>query len=199
MGVDADRSVLIQRAVSGDAHALERLLFVEHDRVLGYVRKNLPGDLAASIDPADIVQDTCFEACRLIAGFQSTGDDCFFRWLIAIARNRMLALHRQYRARRTNGSADRGARVADALEQLASHRRTPSKSAAAHEFMILLERSLGRLRPDYRRVVTLRHLDGLSVPDTAVRMGKSPEAIYLLCSRALRALRVDLESVSFFV
>jgi RNA polymerase sigma-70 factor (ECF subfamily) len=193
---------LISRAVAGDAEALRDLLEREHPRLLDYVNTNLPEDLRRSIDPADIVQDTFFEACRLIGGFRHQGNDCLIRWLVTIARHRMLDALRRHRVVRVGGAPplyEYDTDVADRLEALALHRRTPSKSAASHELMAALEAALGRLPEDYRQVVTLRHIDGLSVPDTAQRMQKSTEVIYRLCFRALQAIRLELESVSIFI
>ena len=59
-------AALIERAVSGDSNALESLLQAEHSRLLAYIEKHLPPPLKSSIEPSDVIQDTYFEACRLI-------------------------------------------------------------------------------------------------------------------------------------
>jgi RNA polymerase sigma-70 factor (ECF subfamily) len=202
MGTAEDESALIQRAVAGDTGALETLLQSQHERLLGYARKHLHSDLASAIDPADVVQDTFLEACRLFGGFRDEGSDCLFRWLVTITRNKIALLHRRHAILHPKAGLDAEAaseRVGRILEELAVYRRTPSKSAAAHELMRALEQSLERLPGNYREVVTLRHLDGLSVADTAARMSRTPEAVYRLCFRALEALRNDLESASIYV
>lgn len=195
---------LLQRAIGGDASALEAVLAAHYARLLAYVRKHMPEELSASVDPADVLQDTYFEACRLIGGFRPDGDDCLFRWLVTIARHRMLAHLRRHRTRRQTSSAPGGGGgddddVASLVEQLAVYRRTPSRSAAAHELIAAVERAIARLPDDYRQAVTLRHIDGLSVPEVAARMGRTRESVYVLVCRALRAIRQDLGSASVFL
>jgi RNA polymerase sigma-70 factor (ECF subfamily) len=197
-----DEQTMIGRAIAGDLGALERLLQAHHDRLLQYVARQLPEELKRTIEPADVVQDTFFEACRLIGGFQAKGDDSIFRWLVTIARHRMIDMLRAHRARPVGGvpqGSSTDASLVILLEQLAIYRRTPSRSAASHEFMAAIEGSLMRLPAEYREVVTLRHLQGLSVPETAARMNRSHDAVYWLCCRALQALRADLQSASLFV
>src|SRR5215475_7146206 len=92
--------IIIERAIAGDLRALETLLQSHHDRLTKYVIKHLPAELKGTIDPQDIVQDTCFEACRLIAGFRNEGDDCMYRWLVTIARHRIIKCARRKRPQR---------------------------------------------------------------------------------------------------
>ena len=198
---DQQDAVLIDRAVAGDTLALEQLLEAHYPTLLQYVTRHLPRPLRRSTDPADIVQETYFEACRLIAGFVPSGEGALYRWLATIARNRMLMLLRKASTRHETAESERaagGEPVITLLEQLAVYRRTPSRSAAAHELMGALEGAIDRLPADFRHVVILRHLQGLTVAETAARMNKRPEAVYWLCSRALQAIRAELESSSHF-
>jgi RNA polymerase sigma-70 factor, ECF subfamily len=180
---------LIRSAVEGDGDALQELLKANHDRLFEYVQRHLPDQLRPYFDPGDIVQDTFFEACRLIRGFEVRGDDSMFRWLVTMARHHIVNL-----LRRPKFIGD----VPAILEELGVYQRTPSRSAASHEFMIALEESLGRLTPDCREAVTLRHIQGLSVTETAARMNRSNEHVSVLCHRGLRAIAQDLESASYF-
>ena len=192
---------LLGRAIAGDTLALEQLLEAHHPLLLSYVEKHLPGPLRRSTDPADIVQETFFEACRLIAGFAPSGDNALFRWLATIARNRMLMLLRKASTRHESAESERAGEdssVVALLEQFAAHRRTPSRSAAAHELMSALEGAIHRLPDDCRDAVTLRHVEGLTVAETADRMNRKPEAVYWLCSRGLQAIRTELKSASHF-
>lgn len=193
---------LIERAIAGDMQALESLLHARHDRLIRYVEKHMPPELRGAIEAADIVQDTYFEACRLFSGFQPAGDDSLFRWLVTIARHRTVDHLRAFRARIKLGRSLQDAAeepVASLLEDLAVYRRTPSRSAASHEAMLALERAIERLPEEHRQVVQLRHIDGLSVEEVAQKMGRTPQAVYWLTSRALAAIREDLRSVSQFL
>jgi RNA polymerase sigma-70 factor, ECF subfamily len=175
-------------------------------RLLTYVERHFPGVLQPAYQPMDVLQDVYFEAFRRLGEFVPDGEDAAYRWLVTIARHRMCQLLRRRRTLKRGGET-RPAQpwlptdddsTADLLAQLATHRRSPSASAAAHELIQVVERSLEGLSQDYREVVRLRHLEGLSVRETALRMGRTERAIEMLCARALAALRSEMKSVSLY-
>jgi RNA polymerase sigma-70 factor (ECF subfamily) len=197
--IDEDR--LIQLATAGDGAALATLLQGYESALQRYAARRLPQRVRHIQGPEDIVQDTSFEACRLIRGFVSQGPGSFYRWLVRIANLRILAAIQKHRSRRTHAlssSLAEHSSILAALEQIVLYRRTPSRSAAAHEFVLKIEQSLDRLSEDYRRVITHRFLEGLSVDETAQRMNRNSNHIYVMCSRALGALREQLESASHY-
>lgn len=202
MSQGTDLDATLERAAQGDEAAIARLLYAHNARLIAYVTKHMPSDLAAMFEPRDVVQDTYFQAVRQIATFRPDGPDPVLRWLLTIARNSLTDLVRMHRSLKRGGGKARARAgdnsVSSALAQLAAHRRTPSQSAAAHEFMATLERSIGQLPGDYQRVVTLRHIEGLDVAETARRMNRGPGAIHMLCSRALQALRENMKSASLY-
>jgi RNA polymerase sigma-70 factor (ECF subfamily) len=89
--------------------------------------------------------------------------------------------------------------VVAALQDLAVHHRTPSKSVARREFLLQLGQSLDRLQPGYRDAVRMRYVEGLSLKDTAGRLRRSEDSTQKLCVRGLEALRVELRSVSLYL
>jgi RNA polymerase sigma-70 factor (ECF subfamily) len=199
MAPDVDLSVsLVERAARGDAMAVAELLHRYEPRLVGYARKHMPADLAAVFEPQDVVQDTYFQAVRCIHTFKPEGTDALLRWLLTIARHSLTDLVRMQRAGKRNGYrlGREDSSVTSLLTRLPGSRRSPSQSAAAHELVALLERAIARLPEDYQRAVTLRHIDGLGVAETAQRMNRSPGAIHMLCARALQSLREDMESSS---
>ena len=66
---------------------------------------------------------------------------------------------------------------------------TPSQQAARREQAVLLANALGRLPPDYREVIVLRNLQGLSFPEVAGRMGRTVDSVEKLWARGLAQLR----------
>ena len=66
---------------------------------------------------------------------------------------------------------------------------SPSTQARRQELSSLLAERLSRLPGPYREVLVLRHLEGLSFPEVAVRMGRPPGAVRILWLRALERLR----------
>ena len=75
-----------------------------------------------------------------------------------------------------------------APESLAAPLSTPSGQAIESEQAGKLAAALTRLAPDYREVLTLRHLQGQSFETIAARMGRSSGAVRMLWMRALEQL-----------
>ena len=89
-----------------------------------------------------------------------------------------------------------GARVATAIvlggAALVAAGSSPSQHAARREQALLLAEGLERLPEDYREVLILRHLEGLTFPEVAARMGRTVMSVKKLWARALPALRDSL-------
>lgn len=197
MGTDRQRD-LAKRARAGDNAAFQLLLLAQHKRIMGLIRKHLPASLSAIVDPADVMQDVLRAACARRDSFEPRGDDAAYRWLAEIAMNQIRNLVRAHETAKRGGGwtrlteGDDESAVRPFLDQLASHRRTPSASAAAHELMLLTERLLAELPADQREVIERRYLAGQSVQDVAGAMGRSDAAVKMLCSRGLASLRQAL-------
>jgi RNA polymerase sigma-70 factor (ECF subfamily) len=193
-----------------DLPTLESLLAQESEKVLAYLARHLPQELRPTIEAADVLQDTYFEAFRRLGEFQWAGTDSMYRWLVTIARNRVIDLLRMKRALKRGGGDAAGRQlptdtpfgqdsVVAMLTELAVYQRTPSRSAVSRELVAAVERSLDRLPGTYRDVIRLRYLEGLPIEETAKRMGRTPGAIKQLCNRAYKALRAEMRSVSMYL
>jgi RNA polymerase sigma-70 factor (ECF subfamily) len=71
---------------------------------------------------------------------------------------------------------------------------SPSEEAVRREQEVLVADALSLLPNDYREVLVLRHLEGLSFPDVAQRMQRSLDSVKNLWARALVRLRSALET-----
>ena len=69
---------------------------------------------------------------------------------------------------------------------------TPSQRASRREQAVLLADALSLLPDDYREVIILRHLEGLTFPEVAARMGRSLDSVEKLWVRALARVRTAL-------
>jgi RNA polymerase sigma-70 factor (ECF subfamily) len=52
--------------------------------------------------------------------------------------------------------------------------------------------SLDRLPEDYREVLVLRHLEGLTFPEVAARLGRTVDSVRKVWIRGLARLRISL-------
>ena len=57
-----------------------------------------------------------------------------------------------------------------------------------------LRDAIERLPESYRRALKARHIEGLAVEEAAARLGRTPGALGVLCTRALKLLRRELEA-----
>jgi len=175
------------------ASALKLALFDHRDALLCYVTRQMPVVLKATFDPADIVQDVYFEALRRVDQFVEVDLSSRSRWLMTIARNRILyLLRRQKASKRARLSNDEDDSLSVLLEELATYERTPSASAASHEAYLALRRSVDQLPEAHADAIRWRFFDGLTHAEVARKTGKTENAVRQLCHYAIGALRKDL-------
>jgi RNA polymerase sigma-70 factor (ECF subfamily) len=184
---------------TADLEALQAILHAHSDRLLAYLTRQMSNNLRRFVEPQDVLQDTFFEAFRRSHEFQMQGPDSVFRWLVTIARHRMLAIVRMQRSLKRGGRVaekDGFASVVGFLEELAVYQRTPSQSAMSHELVSAIQQAINALEPQYCRAIQLRYIEGLTVQDAADRMGRTCGSILMLCNRGLAALKVQLQAAS---
>lgn len=178
-------------------------------RLLAYLDRHIPARLRSFVDPQDVAQDAFFEAARSWHRVTLDGPESVWRWLVTIARHRLInVIQAQQAAKRGGGLRHAGAAgaAADAshdsvigmLHDLAAHSRTPSQSAAQRELLVLLDRCVGQLEPAYRDAIRTRYVQGLSLKETAERLGRTEDATQKLCARGLQSLRSGLRSFSHY-
>ena len=72
---------------------------------------------------------------------------------------------------------------------LASDTATPSVHADNREQQMIIADAIESLPADYREVIVLRNLQGLSHAEVAVRLNRTESAVRMLWLRALKQLR----------
>jgi RNA polymerase sigma-70 factor (ECF subfamily) len=156
-------------------------------------RMNLDPRLRGRIDPSDIVQQTLLKAHEKQDQFRGTTDAERAAWLRAILAHQIADALRKFGRQK----GEREHSLEAALEAssarldawLASERSSPSQKVVRQERLLQMVEAMATLPEDQRTALELRHLQGLSVPAAAARMGKSPSAVASLLYRAMKALR----------
>ena len=179
---------LVQRAASGDSDALESLVVEHLPELRGFVDRRLGGPARAREAVSDVVQSTCREVLEFRERFRFGEADGFRRWLFATALRKVLNKDRFHTANRRDVRREAGsaARIPGHAEP------SPSSALEAGEKVAMLGSALERLPEDYRRVVLLSHLAGLSRAEVAQAMGRTEASVRNLLNRALARLAVDL-------
>ncbi len=196
---EPDCEGLVEAARKGQEGALGCLL----ERFRAYLtllaRHQIGRRLQGKADPADLVQEAFLDASRQFARFRGTTEAELAVWLRQILAGCLAILLRRYLGTRARDVRLEGAVQVDldqssrALERgLAASQSSPSQRASRREQVVLLADALERLPPDYREVIVLRHLEGLTFPEVAARMGRSLDSVEKLWVRALPRLRREM-------
>ncbi len=188
--------VLLRRVRGGDADAF-RILFDRHLAVLrGRVLRLLPARIRRRVSVADVLQEARLAAFQGSDGFQPRGNGTIRGWLLRIAENEALTALRRHdgAARRSAGrEVTRGDRPDTGA--FAAAGPSPSEAAAGAELREAVRSALADLPEDYGRVLRLVRLEGRTLAETSVEMGRSREAVKKLYGRAMvrlsEALRRD--------
>ena len=174
----------------------ERAEWLDH-----FVRVRIPSDCRRVLSAADVVQDIWIAAFRRSDTFAPQGPDSFDRWLMTIARTKLLDViktaRRQKRdTRRARASVWEGHSFIQFVDLLASSGRTPSKDASSKEAVQAVRIALISLPEDERRAIMLVRIENNSLADAARTMGKSRPALRGLIRRGMLRLRDRLGSAS---
>jgi RNA polymerase sigma-70 factor (ECF subfamily) len=202
-GDQSDPEALLRQAHAGDRTALGQLLALYENYLLLLARLQIGRRLQSKVDAADLVQETFLEAHRHFAQFRGTTEEGLVSWLRQILAANLANLVRRYCGTRRRdirlerelaAELDQSSRLLD--RALVAPGSTPSQQAVRREQAVLLADALRRLRDDYREVLILRHLEELSFPELARRLGRSVGSVEKQWVRGLAELRRSLGGCS---
>lgn len=190
---------LVALAKEGNDSALDQLCNVYGERVHWIVRLRMGRELRTKLESMDLVQDVLVSALRDLGDFTYRDEGDFLRWLSRIAENRLRdnvdKLHAGKRDIRkevrldNHGPTTGGRFLPGPLDAT-----TPSVIMSRKEDLDELAKAMDELKPEYREVIVLTKLEGLSYKEIADRLGKSNEAVRKLVSRAMAVLTSVFES-----
>jgi RNA polymerase sigma-70 factor (ECF subfamily) len=195
-----DPELLLVLAKAGDTAALGRLLERYRNYMALLVRIQVGRRLSRKVDADDLLQEVGLEIHRKIAIFRGSTEREFLSWV-----RRMIGSILANQLRHFLGTKARDLRLERALVDELDHssqalnasliapQSTPSQQAVRREQAVLLADALQGLPENYREVIILRHLEGLSFPDVAQRVGRTEDSVKNAWLRALARLRRTLE------
>ncbi len=201
---DADQThVLIRSARGGDDQAVRRLLVMYHPRLRGRLLRQMDAVMRSKIEPEDILQQVYLEAFRAIGNFTYQGKDSFLRWLFTILDRKLIDEHRALRAERRDvrrevspaPSRSQNTTYIDLMSRVMVEGSTPSRIVRQNEALGVMSACLATLPDHYRDVIRMRFMEGRPVAEVAQAMGRSIGSIHMICHRALRQLREQVEKL----
>ena len=171
-------SRLMVNAQAGDESDYRTLLTELTQVIHGFLRNRFGN--------GDFIEDCVQETLIAIHQARHTYDRHrpFRAWLFAIVRHKAIDVLRQQRTRQNTAS-----RYRDTQEVLAQQHQ---HNEAEHEMM--QSRLLESLPETHREVLILTKLIGLSVAETAEKLGISQSLVKVRVHRAIRKLRTKMEA-----
>ena len=139
-------------------------------------------------DAEDIVQDACLRALKYFDSFRGEGESSARAWLLTIVRN--------------TAYSRKGRRRVDALTTEFDEAQHSGAVADEHPEGVLLQedaketlgRALDRLAPEFREVIVLRELEGLSYKEISEVAGVPVGTVMSRLSRARTRLQEALRN-----
>jgi RNA polymerase sigma-70 factor, ECF subfamily len=187
MRQDGDIARLV---IDGDFNAFEMLINRYRALVFGIVLKYVPRDRAD-----EVAQDTFIEAFRSLGTYSRAKP--FAHWLSKVAVRCCYGFwRRHYRNRETplSSISEDSQRWLDNVTS-ASSREAFERESLRSEAAEVLRHALDRLSPEDRMVVTMVHLEELSVKEAAHQLGWSLVSVRVRAHRSRQKLRKILSDM----
>jgi RNA polymerase sigma-70 factor (ECF subfamily) len=198
--IDHDPEQLLRQAKAGDGPALGRLLEAHRAYLSVLARVQIGRRLQGKVDESDLVQEAFLGASRDFPQFRGTTEREFLGWLRQILASLLANVVRHYHGtQRRDPRLERQLVVeldqsSQALDRgLVAPHSSPSQQAIRREQSVLLAEALARLPEEWRELLIARHLEGLTFPEAAQRLGRSVDRLKKQWPRALAGLRRALE------
>jgi RNA polymerase sigma-70 factor (ECF subfamily) len=156
------------------------------DYLRAEARRYRPPAPDPSVGDSDLVQDTFATACKHARRLRRLSDKELAAYLRKVLRRRARYLARA-RSAAEQTLADSGASVvADSPDP---GQPPPDAALVAREQSEMVRAAVRELPPDYRAALDLRFDNGLSLGEIGRRLGRSADAVRMLLSRAISAVR----------
>jgi RNA polymerase sigma-70 factor, ECF subfamily len=190
---------LLDRARQGEGESMGQLLQTYRNYMTILATMQLDRKLRRRMNPSDLVQEAMLAAHRDFGKFRGSSEREFLAWLRQVLINclhhavevhlraKKRDVRREISIEQVSAALDRSA--ANFTRILADSGATPSASMQRHERVVALADQLAQLKAEYRDVIVLRNLQGLSFDEIAARMERKPGAVRMLWLRAMDRFR----------
>lgn len=163
-------------------------------------RRCVDRQLRRKLDSSDLVQNTLLRVAASGKAFRRLSDGERLPYLRRCLRNELCDQRRRFFGEKRNVTLERS--LDDVIDEssaklahwLAASKSSPSEQAIKSEVFLLLADTIASLPREQREAFELKHLQGLTLQETACAMGKQTVAqVAGLLRRAMKTLRHALE------
>jgi len=189
----------LTNARAGSPEDLGRLMVTCRTYLYLVANQELDQSLLAKGGASDLVQETYQHALEGFGSFKGDSAKELRAWLRTILRNHLSNLRRKF-VRTQKRSASKEISIDTVVDldtrEIALHSREPSgeQRMIESEQKNIISQAMNRLRPAHRKIILLRHRDGLSFGQIAEKTGKKSTALRKLWARAIEALQSEIGS-----
>jgi RNA polymerase sigma-70 factor (ECF subfamily) len=190
---------LLDEARQGERESLGQLLQLYRNYLTILATTQLDRRLRRRMNPSDLVQEAMLAAHCDFLKFRGSSERELLGWLRQILINtlhhaiethvkaKMRDVRREVSVEQASAALDRS--VLNFAHVLADRGPSPSGRLQQRERAVALADQLAKLRPQYRDVIVLRNLQGLSFDEVADRMDRKPGTVRMLWLRAMEKLK----------
>ena len=156
---------IVRKVLAGDVNAFEKLV-TEYEKGVYAIARRMTGD---SEDAADMTQETFIKAYNSLGSFR--GDSKFSVWLYRIANNVCLDFLRSRSRKPTVSLSVEDDEGEETQLDVADESQSPELLLERGLTRDAVRRGLNSLPPDYRQILLLREIQGLSYEEIASALG----------------------------
>jgi len=156
---------IVRRVLQGDVNAFEKLV-TEYEKAVYAIAQRMTGNPE---DAADMTQETFIKAYNSLQSFR--GDSKFSVWLYRIASNVCLDFLRSRSRKQTVSLSVEDDEGEEAQLDIADESQSPEVLLERGLTRNAVRRGLDTLPPDYRQILLLREIQGLSYDEISTALG----------------------------
>ena len=157
--------MIVRKVLQGAVNAFEKLV-TEYERAVYAIAQRMTGNAE---DAADMTQETFIKAYNSLSSFR--GDSKFSVWLYRIANNVCLDFLRSKSRRPTVSLSTEDDDGEETQLDIADESQSPELLLESSLTRDAVRRGLDSLPPDYKQILLLREIQGLSYEEIAAALG----------------------------
>ena len=157
-------AMIVRKVLQGDVNAFEKLV-TEYEKAVYAIAQRMTGNPE---DAADMTQETCIKAYNSLSSFR--GDSKFSVWLYRIANNVCLDFLRSKNRRPTVSLSTEDDDGEETQLDIADESQSPELLLESSLTRDAVRRGLDSLPPDYKQILLLREIQGLSYEEIAAAL-----------------------------
>jgi RNA polymerase sigma-70 factor (ECF subfamily) len=190
--MDQQTTTLLHQAKAGSEDAMNHLFGHVAVRLLALIRLRMGSSLRSRMESRDILQSCMMKAFEHLDQLRGESSETLMAWLARIAENEIRD-QAEFLGRRRRDAKRSVPLEEDGDRRLKARVRSQVSQVILSNELQRLEKTLENLKADYREIILLRKLEGLSYEEIGRRMGRSAGACRVLLARAMTAVALKLK------